>query len=292
MLNEANMNLVLRLRKLIWDISSKTNHFKGKERFVDLISRPRSSNKIFIKRQGINWYLQGHDLNEFYIAVRENHSSLLSEFLTNEIEKNNIKTFWDIGANIGAISLPILKKFSNLEAVLFEPSPEVAGRLVQNLSNNSELCSRATILNIALSSSVGINNFFVSNETLNSGVAGLGVSHNRHQFAIGVQTYTGDSIVEINKYAPPQLIKIDVEGFELEVFKGLENTLKQYHPTIIFEHSLYRFKERNQSLNTVTSFLESLGYSIYNQLSSQKIIEDDLQSDGDFIARFSSVDAC
>ncbi len=279
----------LRFRKLIWDISSQTTHFKGKESFVDLISRPRAVNKVLINRQDVNWCLQGHDLNEFYIAIRKNHSAHLSQFLTNEIERNNIKIFWDIGANIGAISLPILKKFSNLQAVLFEPSPEVAGRLITNLSNNTDLCSRAKILNIALSDSVGISNFFVSNETLNSGVAGLGVSHNRHQFAIGVQTYTGDSLVENNNYAPPQLIKIDVEGFEIEVFKGFKKTLQQYHPTIIFEHNLYRFKERNQSINTVTSFLESLGYSIYSQLSNKKIVDDDLKSDGDFIARASSV---
>ena len=284
------MNLLLLLRKFIWDVSSKTIHFKGKERFVALITRPRSFNKVLIRREGVNWYLHGHDLNEFSIAIRKNHSELLSQFLTNEIESNNIPTFWDIGANIGAITLPILKKFSNLEAVLFEPSPEVAGRLIYNLSINPDLYSRTTILNIALSDSVRINNFFVSNETFNSGVAGLGQSQNRHQFPIGVQTYTGDYLVETNKYAPPQLIKIDVEGFELEVFKGLENTLKQFHPVIIFEHSLYRFKERGQVTNTVISYLESLGYSIYSQLSNQKIIDNDLASDNDFIARFSPID--
>jgi hypothetical protein len=41
----------------------------------------------------------------------------------------------------------------------------------------------------------------------------------------------------------------------------------------------------------VTKFLESLGYSIYSQSSNTKIIDDDLQSDGDFVARFFPVDA-
>jgi len=273
------------IRKLIWNISSKTNNFKGKERAVALVSRPRALNQISIKRQGVNWYLQGHDLNEFAIAVRKNHSSLLSDSLNEEIEKNNIKTFWDIGANIGAISLPLLKKFNALQVVLFEPSAEVAGRLIRNLANNPELCSRATILNIALSDTEGINNFYVSNEAFNSGVAGLGHSHNRYEFAVGVQTYSGDSLVESKKYTPPQLIKIDVEGFELEVFKGLKNTLLQYHPAIIFEHSLYRLKERNQSKNSVTIFLESLGYSIFSLSTNKKIIEKDLDIDDDFIAR-------
>jgi FkbM family methyltransferase len=272
-------------RKFIWNISSRIIHFRGKERIVAFLSRPKIFNQITIKRQGVIWSLQGHDLNEFYIAIRSNHSSILSNRLIEEIEKHKINIFWDIGANIGAISMPLLKKFNNLEAVLFEPSAEVAGRLIRNLAHNPDLYSRVTILTIALSDSEGINNFHVSNETFNSGVSGLGYSENRYKFAVGVQTYTGDSLVESKKFAPPQLIKIDVEGYELEVFKGLKNTLSKYHPIIIFEHSVYRLKERNQPIDTVTKFLETLGYSVYSQLSNKKIIENDLDSDSDFIAR-------
>lgn len=272
-------------RKIIWNISSNINHFRGKERIVALLSRPSVLNQIIIKRQGVIWSLQGHDINEFYIAVRSNHSSILSNRLIEEIEKNQIKTLWDIGANIGAISLPLLKRFNKLEAVMFEPSAEVAGRLIRNLAHNPDLCSRVKVLTIALSDSEGINNFYVSNESFNSGVAGLGHSDNRHKFAVSVQTYTGDSLVYSKKYVPPQLIKIDVEGYELEVFNGMKNTLSQYHPIIIFEHSVYRLKERNQSKNTVIILLESLGYSVYNQFSNKKITDNDLDNDSDFIAR-------
>ena len=141
-------------------------------------------------------------------------------------------------------------------------------------------------MNKALSDREGISNFFVNNETFNSGTAGLGHSHNRYEFAIGVQTYTGDSLVRFKKCKPPQLIQIDVEGFEIEVLKGLKNTLQKYHPTILFEHSLYRLKERNEQKNKVTKFLESLGYSIYNQLNNKKLAKNDLNSDTDFIAKF------
>jgi 23S rRNA U2552 (ribose-2'-O)-methylase RlmE/FtsJ len=77
-------------RKLIWNLSSQTEHFKGKERIVALLSRPGALSQIAIKRQGVNWYLQGHDLNEFAIAVRKNHSSLLSQSLNEEITRNMI----------------------------------------------------------------------------------------------------------------------------------------------------------------------------------------------------------
>lgn len=272
-------------RKLIWDISSRTIPFKGKERIIALISRPRDLNQVKLNRDGVLWQLQGHDLNEFYIAIRKNHSPLLLEALINEIASNNYKVFWDIGANIGAVSLPILKHFDHLTAVLFEPSAEVAGRLIRNLSNNPDLAQRATLMNIALAEFDGIQNFYASSETFNSGTAGLGISHNRFQTAVCVQTYTGDSLIKSGKCPIPDIIKIDVEGFEIEVLRGLKQTLLQHHPSILFEHAIYRLDERKRAHDEVTSFLESLGYSIHRLIDNGRIAPGDLDHDADFIAR-------
>ena len=55
----------------------------------------------------------------------------------------------------------------------------------------------------------------------------------------------------------PQIIKIDVEGFELHVLEGAKDTLQTYRPKIIIEtHS----KELRQKCDT---FLNSLGYSLF-----------------------------
>jgi FkbM family methyltransferase len=275
------------LRRLIWEASYRTRPFKGKERLVALLSRPRNPDHSTITRQGVNWYLQGHDLNEFAIAVRPNHSRSLSGNLIAEIQRNNVRVFWDIGANIGAITLPLLKTFGAMHATLFEPSAEVAGRLIRNLSINPELAQRATVMNVALADSNGVGNFYVSNETFNSGVAGLGHSHNRFQFAVRVQTYTGDSLVSSGMCPIPELLKIDVEGFELEVLKGLEKTLLERHPTIFFEHAIYRLNERNQPKDAVTQFLESLGYTLYRSSDNKKVTAADLERDDDLIARAS-----
>ena len=59
------------IRKIIWNIASKTADFRGKERIIALISRPSSLNQITIKRQGVTWYMQGHDLNEFHVAIKK-----------------------------------------------------------------------------------------------------------------------------------------------------------------------------------------------------------------------------
>ena len=51
----------------------------------------------------------------------------------------------------------------------------------------------------------------------------------------------------------PSVIKIDVEGHEMEVLKGSENTIKKYKPTLLIE--IFDFEN-----NEVPKYLKSLGY--------------------------------
>ena len=143
-------------KKLIWYLSSKTLPFKGKERIISLITRPNKNYYNKILRNGVYWSLYGKDLIEFSIAVRNINSNHVYNYLSEYIESRNIKVLWDIGANIGSISLPLLKKFNKLKSVMFEPNPEVCGRLIRNLHNNPTLVSQSIIMNIAL---LNINKF-------------------------------------------------------------------------------------------------------------------------------------
>ena len=78
--------MIKSFRKLIWNLSSQTDHFKGTERIVAFLSRSSALNQITIKRQGVIWNLQGQDLNELAITVK-NHSSLLTNSLNEKIRK-------------------------------------------------------------------------------------------------------------------------------------------------------------------------------------------------------------
>src|ERR1035441_9452908 len=91
-------------------------------------------------------------------------------------------------------------------------------------------------------------------------------------------------MVVTEKCPPPDLIKIDVEGFELEVLKGLEQTLLKRHPTIIFEHAIYRLKERKQAHDEVTRLLSSFGYTVSRLSDRKPVTPADLDKDADLIA--------
>jgi len=273
------------LKKLIWLLSLGTPNFKGKGKLIGFFTRPNKSREIKIKREGINWNIYAHDIIEFEIAIKNKYQPNISNSLVSEIKKNNFKIMWDIGANIGSISLPILKRFPELKIMMFEPSAEVMGKLIKNLSINQGLLERCEIFNSALSNQSGLSDFYTSNEDFNSGVGGLGHSHNRFKFHVKVQTFTGDDLIFNNKVSTPQIIKIDVEGFEFEVLQGLKKTLEKYKPVIVFEHCVYRLKERKHSEDKIINYLKIFGYKFYNVKDNSVISDNDLFKDKDIIAR-------
>ena len=134
---------------------------------------------------------------------------------------------FDIGANHGdktaAFSL-ISKK-----VIALEP----------DLSNFSFLSSRfyndkkVTVLNKAISSKNGTATFFINNPG-----SGLNTIDQKRQEEMQfknsyeVKTTTIDSL--INEFGQPDFIKIDVEGHELDVLKGLKSVIQ----TIVFEANL------------------------------------------------------
>lgn len=277
------MNYMNIFKKFIWFISHHTPNFRGKKRLVNFLTRTKKAKEIIISRQNVNWNIYGKDIIEFNIAASYHDLNVINS-LTNQISKKNINIFWDVGANIGSTSLPIAKKFPNLKLKLFEPSPAVMGTLIQNLTINTELIKQCNLYCIALSNQNNLDKLFTSNEVFNSGVGGLGLSSNREKFGVYLNTYTGDYLIKEFGLEIPQIIKIDVEGFEIEVLEGLKETIKKYKPIILFEHSLKRLKVRDRAKEEVFVFLKFFGYKFYETHNNQQIFESNLNKNLDIIA--------
>lgn len=65
----------------------------------------------------------------------------------------------------------------------------------------------------------------------------------------------------LNTYEGPQLLKIDVEGFELEVLKGAQDSLKKTGMIIVEISFLPRF-DNDEGCGPVVSYLHSLGWRL------------------------------
>lgn len=227
---------------------------------------------------GASFHATSDDLNEFLVLYHGSQSPEIVACLASRIgEKPAV--LWDVGANIGGIAIPLLYRCPALTVVCFEPSPAVCARLIENLKINPAVSARARVVNVALSSEDALLDFWPSNETFNSGVGGMYPARNRDaRIKVQVQAARGDSL--LGALPAPDVIKVDVEGYEHEVFRGMTQVLAA-GPAILFEHEVYRFRERGLPTDTVIKQLQALGYTVGDLNGGERI---DLEEDADLLA--------
>lgn len=138
------------------------------------------------------------------------------------------KVFIDIGANIGIYSLSLFKEARQIYA--FEPENETYNRLVNNLKINN-------IRNIKTYKKA-VTEKDVSNLTLYINRENMGLSSLKIHYAEGkqlIQATNLDSFIKENRIKNIGVVKIDVEGSELDVLLGASHTLNRIGPPILIE---------------------------------------------------------
>jgi FkbM family methyltransferase len=145
--------------------------------------------------------------------------------------------FIDVGANTGVYALLAAASSRGTEVVCIEPAPANFERLKTNAGLNPRL--NVKLVNAAIGPRLGNMDFSVPLDGRISTVS----SANRDfadQFGargfrtISVPVRTLDDVLEGRKLQRSDLVKIDVETFELGVLEGAERTLEQ-GPTILIE---------------------------------------------------------
>jgi FkbM family methyltransferase len=131
-------------------------------------------------------------------------------------------TFWDVGASLGVYTMIAARHLAatNGSVIAFEPE----ARSFQWLGTNIELNELRNVrtLNLALGSTKGEVDLAVT-EFAGSGAHTL-ITANLGTESVGKQTVRierGDSIAREVSLRPPNVVKIDVEGFEYDVLRGL-----------------------------------------------------------------------
>ncbi len=165
----------------------------------------------------------------------------------------------DVGANIGIYAIPWAAARADVTVHCFEPNPAVRARLARNVALN-RLGSRIRLHAEALSDHAGSADLYGSDDmsTLNRNVfAGSG-----NPSPTQVPLARLDDVFD-REGAPLSLVKIDVQGHELEVLRGASAVLSQHRPALILEHedSLFRSaSEASERKSELSRLLSDLGY--------------------------------
>jgi FkbM family methyltransferase len=175
-------------------------------------------------------------------------------------------TVLDIGANVGDWTLSIaLRVGANGRVLAFEPVPYLADAISKTSRINRQ--NQVEVHNLALSNEDGSAEFSV--EQGNSGGSRLGPMSGDFS-SITVPTRRLDSLLaerpDIDRI---DFIKIDVEGFELQVLEGARTTLARFHPALILESGHENDTERRSQ----SDLLIGLGYDVIGAFVPGGLVE-------------------
>lgn len=137
--------------------------------------------------------------------------------------------YLDVGANIGAIALPVATALRQWSVIAVEAHRGLCGVLAANTLNN--FLSNVEFINAAVGPTSGLAQFPNASlgSRLNFGTLGMHLSDQLP--SENVRMCTIDEIAPANT----RFIKIDVEGFEREVLRGAEQTIGNVRPAWLLE---------------------------------------------------------
>lgn len=243
--------------KLPWQI--RIGHFRNTIRHQALDHWPGG----YVQRgDGLLAYVPKHvDVTAGYRLMKPESDNLQVDLMCRPGD-----TVLDIGANVGDWTLSMaLRVGLNGRVLAFEPVPYLAEAIAKTSRINRQ--DQVEVHNLALSSEDGTAEFSV--EQGNSGGSRLG--HMAGDFSsISVPTRRLDSLLaERPDIERIDFIKIDVEGFELQVLQGARATLARFRPPLILESGHESDSERQAQAD----FLMSLGYDVIGAFVPGGLIE-------------------
>lgn len=231
-------------------------------------------------------YIFNIHANDYYIQKYLRKGYLFEKYVTMAVYAfcNDGDVIFDVGANIGSVSIPCAKKFN---VYAFEPFKITHDILVRNIRENN-VQDKITVYNVAVGNKRGkvsmdtsvkemdgseVKIDFTAKEEINYGGLMLGVDGQE------VDMITLDSLMD--KIGNVKLIKVDVEGSEPLVFYGARKLIKRDMPIIIFEKNwqvlgkdvLDKMEVSEQVSNfDIITFCKSIGYERLLYLHLEDIV--------------------
>jgi len=186
-----------------------------------------------IKCDGISYVLV--DLSSLYIIDPKYELKVLKCVLS-KISKGDV--FIDVGAHIGKYTFVVAKRVAPTGKVIaIEPNPLVFKALVNGIRQNK--LTNVIPLNIAVSDKNAIVKLYVKRSSTLSSIKEPDYSIK----IISVISKSIDSIVQELNLNKVDWVKIDAEGAEVDILKGMTNTLTKFRPKIIIEVEKKNFDE-------------------------------------------------
>ena len=161
--------------------------------------------------------------------------------------------FLDVGANHGLLSFGLVRKFPRVRFHLFEPN----AKLLESIEKSRKLYPpmRAEINPVAVCDRDGTICFEVKSEQ-------TGASHITNNGGVPIPSLRLDTYLQNKGVDPVDLLKLDIEGYELTALRGAECALKNRHIKAIYFEYFEKYLVRVAPPSELIECLDSSGYEV------------------------------
>ncbi|MBU3621107.1 FkbM family methyltransferase [Polynucleobacter sp. CS-Odin-A6] len=185
----------------------------------------------------------------------------------------NCKTIVDVGANMGQFSILAIDIFPDVKIFAFEPLDSPFKTYSRIFKDNSK---KIKLFRYALTSRDGVSRINISKRNDSSSLLDITDFQNsiyKNTYKICeqmVETRMLDSVLKSSDVENPSLIKIDVQGGELEVLLGSINLLEKFN-WIYVECSYEEFYKNQPRADDIIEFLGFHNFKL-EKICNQEII--------------------
>jgi FkbM family methyltransferase len=170
-------------------------------------------------------------------------------------------TVWDVGANVGVYAAQFAERGA-VNVVCFEPAPAAVAALRHRFPEGSTGAKPVRIVPIALADRRGTATFSADGSSPDNH---LGAADGTKP-TVEVQVRSGDEAVVEFALPTPNVMKIDVEGYELEVIEGLAGVLssKKLRSVFVEVHfSLLHNRKLDSAPAAILQTLRRHGFAVH-----------------------------
>jgi FkbM family methyltransferase len=202
------------------------------------------------------------------ILKYENFDTSGERHLIQKVLKQQLRdaspTFFDVGANRGAYSIALRSQFPDAKLFAFEPNPQTFKLLCSRLQSSNDHCYR-----FALGDRVASRTIYTYQNQPDSSHSSMfkdvfiSIHNATDVLSYEIPMVTLDAFCEARQIERIDFLKIDTEGYELNVLRGAERLLKERRIKMI------QF-EFNSMLVSARVFLRDF-YSLLNQFDIYRI---------------------
>jgi len=219
---------------------------------------------VKVRRLGLRLELDLRDNLQRALYATGTYEPALVRFLHDELRHGDVMV--DVGAHIGVHALTVaarLRRLGGGSVVAFEPAHDSAAKLRAAATRNR---LELTVVEAALGAEPGTADLR-ADPAYDAADAGVRSLHGRGTRVQSVPVTTFDAWAAEARLGRLDLVKLDVEGAELEALRGMAGSLSRLRPRALVVEVKRRVLERaGLDADEVREYLDRLGYESTGQV--------------------------